>query len=87
MFTCETTKIGREKHRGNVRSVFACAGIMEIFPEMHTPPGGTGPAAKRQWKDIDFAWLRGAVLVLGYFDVQMLGKMDFEKLSEGLNMN
>jgi len=31
---CETTKIGREKHRGSVKRVFASVGILGIFPEM-----------------------------------------------------
>jgi len=38
-------------------------------PEIHVPPGGTGPAARRHRRGSESAWLQAVMLVLGYFDV------------------
>ena len=51
---------------------------------MHALPGDTGLGARRQCRDNDSTWLRGAVLVLGYFDIQLLGEMNSEKIIKGM---
>jgi len=51
------------------RGMISEAESLGFCPEIHVPPGGTGPAARRHRRGSESAWLQAVMLVLGYFDV------------------
>jgi len=68
------------KSNGKMRGGLRWCWDSRNLPETHAPPGGTGPAARRQCRYSESVWLCGEFMIFGYFDIQCWGKIGFEEI-------